>query len=131
MVARVALWGGVRLGVKKVPETEAFRWTNDVEYQFPREVQSIRYVVRIITVSGCFSKARLIPGSRISQAARGYGVAGMKGCQSMPWSEELDGKELHGAAWWRRSGAEKTHFFLYTKSTQPFRASTNVMLCWF
>ena len=33
-------------------------------------------------------------------------------CLGTPWSEELDGKELHGTAWWRvRSGAEIVGFF--------------------
>ena len=39
----------------------------------------------------------------------------MNGCQGTPWSEELDDRELHGAAWWRvRSEAEKIRFFLHT-----------------
>ena len=31
-------------------------------------------------------------------ALPGYGIWEVKGCQEAPWSEELDGKELHGAA---------------------------------
>ena len=27
-------------------------------------------------------------------------AVGMSVCQGTPWSEGLDGKELHGAAWW-------------------------------
>ena len=43
---------------------------------------------------------------------------GVNGCQGTPWSEKLDSKELHGAAWWRlRSGAERTHCFLYIVNT--------------
>ena len=37
---------------------------------------------------------------------------GINGCQGTLWSEELSGKELHGAAWWRvPSGAERIRFF--------------------
>ena len=71
---------------------------DDLEYHFPREVQAIRYAVRIIAVDHCFPEPRVIPGSPISQTARGDGAAGMKGCQGTPWSEELDAEELYGAA---------------------------------
>ena len=37
---------------------------------------------------------------------------GINICQGALWSEELDGKELHGVAWWRvRSGAKIIRFF--------------------
>ena len=55
-------------------------------------------------------------GSRQSQIARGYGSCGDKICQGKSWSEELNGKELHGAAWRRvQSGVERIRFFLYSK----------------
>ena len=44
------------------------------------------------------------------------GAAGKNGCQGTPWSEEFDGKELHGEAWWRvRSGVEIIRFLPHTK----------------
>ena len=46
-------------------------------------------------------------------------AAGINGYQGTPWSEELDGKELHGAAWWRlRSGTERVRCFLYIVDTE-------------
>ena len=46
-------------------------------------------------------------------------AAGVNGCQGTPWSEEFDGEELHGAAWWRlRSGAERVHCFIYIVDTE-------------
>ena len=53
------------------------------------------YALRSITVfpqPGWFEN--VIP----STMARDYLSNGMDGCQGAPWSEELDGKELHGAA---------------------------------
>ena len=53
----------------------------------------------------------------------------MNGCQETPWREELDGKELHGAAWWRvRSEAERVRFFLYI-SAGINTTLTNIYKC--
>ena len=49
-------------------------------------------------------------------------AVGVNRCLGTPWSELLDGKELHGVTWWRlRSGAERIPCFMYivdTESTQ-------------
>ena len=48
----------------------------------------------------------------------------VNGCQGTPWSEELDGKELHGVAWWRlRSGAERIRCFLCIVDTESTLSS--------
>ena len=49
-------------------------------------------------------------------------------CQGTPWSEELDSKELHGALGGECDMEPRgSTLFLYTESTQPFRASTKQM----
>ena len=51
-------------------------------------------VLRSITVSpqpSCFENIMA------STMARSRSSTGVNGCQGTPWSEELDGKELHGA----------------------------------
>ena len=54
----------------------------------------------------------------------------MTGCQGTPWSEGLDGKELHGELGGEYDLEPRgSSFLLYMESTQPFRASTNVILC--
>ena len=46
-------------------------------------------------------------------------AVGVNGCLGTPWSEELDGKELYGAAWWRlRSGADRILCFIYITNTE-------------
>ena len=50
-----------------------------------------------IAVDRCFPRSQADTGNRQSSTARGMKAAGMSGCQGTPWSEELDGKELHGA----------------------------------
>ena len=53
----------------------------------------------------------------------------MNGCQRTSWSEELDGKDLHGAAWWWvRSGAERVCFFLYIL-TGVYTTLTSICKC--
>ena len=51
-----------------------------------------------IAVDRCFSVARLIRGTVKVRRHAAMGAGGIDGCQGTPWSEELDGKELHGAA---------------------------------
>ena len=68
------------------------------------------YVLRSIAVS---------PQPRWFEKLATMEVAGVNGCQGTPWSEKLDGKELHGAAWWRlRSGTERVRCFLYVVDTE-------------
>ena len=48
---------------------------DDLEYTFPREVEAIRYAVRVAG-DRKFPEPRLVPGSRKRQTARGYGSCG-------------------------------------------------------
>ena len=43
-------------------------------------------------------EVRLMRGVVKARRHMVVGAGGMNGCQGTPWSEELDGKELHGAA---------------------------------
>ena len=54
-----------------------FWWTDDLERPFPREVQAIRYAVRIV-VDCCLPEGRMIRGSRKRQPARSSGSCGDK-----------------------------------------------------
>ena len=67
------------------------------------------YVLRLIAVSpmaGWFEGAAKV---RRHEAVR---AAVINVCQVTQRSEELEGKELHGAAWWRvGSGVENINFF--------------------
>ena len=61
-------------------------------------------------------------------------AVGINGCQGTPWSEELDGKELHGAASWLvRSGVERNIFSCIASQRQHinFTSILNMILCWF
>ena len=72
------------------------------------------YVLRLIVIS---PKPGWFEGVVKVRRHEAIEAIGMNGCQGTSWNEELAGKELHGAAWWRvRSGVERTRFFLHTKS---------------
>ena len=53
-------------------------------------------------------------------------AAGVDGCQGTPWSEELDGKELHGAV-----GGEHDKGPRESAASGELSASTSVVLCCF
>ena len=53
------------------------------------------YVLRLIAVP---AEARLVRGAVKVRRYESMWAVGTNGCQGTPWSEELDGKELHGAA---------------------------------
>ena len=64
-----------------------------VEHHFQERKLFVRFVV-----DRCFSAARLIRGTIKVRRHVGVGARGMNGFQGAPWSEDLNGKELHGAA---------------------------------
>ena len=72
----------------------------------------VPYVLRLIAMSpkqGWFEGAIKVRRHKAMETVR------MNGCQETPWSEELDGKVLHWAAWWQlRSGVERICVFLHT-----------------
>ena len=72
-VARVALRRRVRLDPAMVSEAGTISVGGRLGNHFPREVQVIRYTVRIITVDRYFPEVRLIRGSRKNQTARSCG----------------------------------------------------------
>ena len=90
-MARVALWGGSRLGVGWYPRLERFSQMDDSESSSSGRGTSesfTPYVLRSIAVSpqpGWFEELATLE------------AAGVNGCQGAPWSEELVGKELYGA----------------------------------
>ena len=47
-----------------------------------------------IAVDRCFLGSQ----AGLNKPCRTTGAGEVNGCQGVPWSEELDGKELHGAA---------------------------------
>ena len=58
----------------------------------------------------------------------------MNRCQGMPWSEELDDNELHGALGGEydlEPGGLVSPAHRQEEQTRPFRESTNMVLCWF
>ena len=70
------------------------------------------YVWRLVAV---FPKPAWFEGAAKLRRHEAMEAAGINVSQGAPWSEELDGEELHGAAWWRvRSRAERIRFFLHT-----------------
>ena len=73
------------------------------------------YVLRLIAVSpmaGWFEGAAKV---RRHEAVR---AAVINVCQGTQRSEELEGKQLHGAAWWRvGSGVEKINFSAHQSAT--------------
>ena len=85
-----------------VSEAGAFSVGGELVYPFPRELQAIKrfvtpYVLRSIAVSsqpGWFEEVAKVRGHVARE------VVGINICQGTPWSKELDGKKLHGAAWW-------------------------------
>ena len=56
-----------------------------------------RQLIRI-AVDRCYSVARLIRGTVNVRRHEAIRAMRMEGCRGAPWSEELDGKELHGGA---------------------------------
>ena len=116
--------GWARLGAAMVAQAGAVK-TEDFEYNFPREVQAIRYTVRIV-VDRCSSRGQADTGSRRSPTAECYVSCGDK-CMSGNAMEE-------GAEWqWNsteRLGGEydleprRSIFFLHTESKYPFQVST-------
>ena len=101
-MAGVALWEGSLFGVagghlQCVLEDQRFGIENLQEWY-----RRIIYVVRSIAVDRFVSAARLalnIPCQTMGavRPARGDRKSGANGCQGASWSEELDGKDLHGA----------------------------------
>ena len=70
------------------------------------------YVLQLITIS---PKPGLFEGTVKVRRQEAMETAEINGCQGTSWSEELDGKVLHGAPWRQvRSGVERIHFFLHT-----------------
>ena len=70
------------------------------------------YVLRLIAIS---PKPGWFEGAVKVRRYEAMETAGIDGCQGTPWGEELDGMEVHEAAWWRvRSEVERIHFFLHT-----------------
>ena len=81
------------------------------------------YVLRSIVVS---------PQSGWFEELAAVEAAGVNGCQGTPWSEELNGKELHGALGGECDLERKGSAVSCTLSTrnQPtFQASTSMALC--
>ena len=65
--------GRFSFGRQMVPEARnIFSETEDLEHNFLREVQAVRYAVRI-AVDRCLSAARLVRTSLNTQKVRGYG----------------------------------------------------------
>ena len=62
-------------------------------------------------------------------------AAGVNECQGTPWSEELDGKKLHGALGGDYDLESRGFAYSYTAAaednTSTPQASANVVLCWF
>ena len=93
----VALWGGFRLGAGWYPRLERFWQMDDLEHNFPKERTSDSYVLQLIDVPPI---ARLLRGAVKIRQHEIMCAMGKNGCYGTPWSEELDGKELHGAVQW-------------------------------
>ena len=75
------------------------------------------YVFRSIVVS---TKPGWYEGVAKVRRCKAMRAAGINVYQGKPWNEALDGKEVHGAAWWRvRSGVEGIRFFLHTYLVPP------------
>ena len=109
-----------------VPEAGAFFGRRMIIFQERYRRFVTPYVLRSIAVSpqpGCFEEAEKV------RRLAAMNPAGMNGCQETPRSEKLDGKKLHGAAWWRvRSRAERIRFFLYI-STGGNTTLTSIYRC--
>ena len=73
------------------------RLTWNIIFQEKYERFVTPYVSRLITIS---TKPGWFEGAAKVRRHAAMEAAGMNICQETPWSEELDGKELHGAAWW-------------------------------
>ena len=58
-------------------------------------VSGARYKPPVCIVIDCYF---LRSQAGLNMSCRAMGAGGMNGCERAPWSEELDGKELHGAA---------------------------------
>ena len=92
---RALLCGEVLVWAPAGGDLERFWLTEELKYHFSMGDTSAPYVLRLIAVS---------PQSQVdmwSRQVRGHAVMGawrINRCQGTPWSEELDGKELHGAA---------------------------------
>ena len=70
------------------------------------------YALRLIVIS---PKLSWFEGGVKVRRQEAIGTAEINGCRGTPWSEELHGKVLHGAAWWQvRSGVERMRVFLHT-----------------
>ena len=81
-----------------IPEAVAFFGRRMTQISFSERGTSesfTPYVLRSITASlqrGCFEEA-----GKVRRLAA-INTAGVNGCRGTPWSEEFDGKKLHGAA---------------------------------
>ena len=87
------------------------------------------HVLRLIAVSpmpGWFEGAAKVRRHETVRAAV------INVCQGTQKSEELDGKELHGAAWWRvRSGVEKVNFFCTPVNNNSQHSPSKHLQMWY
>ena len=95
---RVALWRGFLLDAELYQRLERLWLTGGLDIIFPREEQTIRYAV-CVAADSKFLKPGWFGGVVKVRWHETMETAGINECQGTPWSEELDGKELYGAAW--------------------------------
>ena len=88
----------------------------------------VRYkqLVRI-AVNRCFLRNQ----AGLDMPCRAMGAGGMRGCEGAPWSNKVDGKELHGATGGDLDSRESTIFFTSSTWSTRLSPSTSVVLCLF
>ena len=97
------LRGGVVWDAALVSETGAFWLNGGLQHHFPRKGQAVWYAY-VIAVNRKFLEARKTTGSGDGTRLWKLQEINVRR-QGIPWSEELDGKKLHGA---RRLAANST-----------------------
>ena len=123
------------MGAGWYPRLERFLVHGEVEHHFPREIQMIRYALRI-AVDHCLLKARLVRGNaKFRRHDVAMEAAGITACQETPWSQDLDCKnsiERLGGEYDLESRGPAFSYTAATGDNAPTpQASTNVTLCWF
>ena len=95
-----------------VSEAGAFLLVGGLEHHFQEKTSVVvPYVLRLIAISpkpGWFEAAVKVRQHEAMEAS------GINGRQGTPWSETLNGKELHRVTWWRvRSGVNPAFPSIY------------------
>ena len=121
-MARVALWGGFRFGAVGGGLEHFFLQKKGLGISY----SGVRYKQLVsIAVDRCF----LHNQAGLDMPCRAMEAGGVNGYQGAPWSEELDGKELHRAVSGDLESRESAVSCASSTWSIRLLPSTSVVLC--